>query len=290
MKPLTVDFVGILSQGMHLSARLSRIMFGLARSNRMNPFPGIRSMSWVCTLLLVLGVSLAHGQAISGDLSGAVADPSGAAVNGATVEAANVDTGQKVTTTTRSRGEYGFRELPVGTYTITVRAQGFRATSVRVPVELNKTNTANIRLEVGSTSTTVEVFAEEAPVETTSAQLASTYDARMSEVSNMTSIGGAGGGVLNLSLLSPGVTNSSSLGLGAGPSVGGQRPRDNNFTIEGVDNNSKTVTGNLAAVPNDAVQNFSVLENQFNAEFGHSSGGQFNTTIKSGTNAFHGSA
>ncbi len=75
-----------------------------------------------------------------------------------------------------------------------------------------------------------------------------------------------------------------------GPSVGGQRPRDNNFTVEGVDNNNKTVTGALITVPPDAVENFTLLSNQFNSEFGHSSGGQFNTTVKSGTNDFHGSA
>jgi hypothetical protein len=80
------------------------------------------------------------------------------------------------------------------------------------------------------------------------------------------------------------------MGLGVGPSVGGQRPRDNNFTVEGVDNNNKTVTGALITIPNDAVQDFTLLSNQFNSEFGHSSGGQFNTTVKSGTNAFHGSA
>src|SRR5262249_27489248 len=64
---------------------------------------------------------------------------------------------------------------------------------------------------------------------------------------------------------------------------------NNNFTVEGVDNNNKAVTGNLITVPNDAVDNFTLLTNQFNTEFGHSSGGQFNTTIKSGTNNFHGS-
>jgi TonB dependent receptor len=95
--------------------------------------------------------------------------------------------------------------------------------------------------------------------------------------------------VLNLSMLSPGVSNASALAAGSGPSVGGMRPRDNNFTVEGVDNNRKDITGPLITVPNDAVANFTVLENQFNTEFGHSSGGQFNTTVKSGTNSFHGS-
>ena len=76
---------------------------------------------------------------------------------------------------------------------------------------------------------------------------------------------------------------------GTGPSVGGQRPRNNNFMIEGVDNNNKSVTGALVSVPNDAVGGFTLLENQFNSDFGHSSGGQFNTVVKSGTNNFHGS-
>ena len=95
--------------------------------------------------------------------------------------------------------------------------------------------------------------------------------------------------VCYLSLLSPGVAQASSLGIGVGPSVGGQRPYNNNFTVEGVDNNNKAVTGNLITVPKDAVENFTLLANQFNTEFGHSSGGQFNTTIRSGTNNFHGS-
>ncbi len=78
--------------------------------------------------------------------------------------------------------------------------------------------------------------------------------------------------------------------LVCGPSVGGQRPRNNNFTIEGVDNNSLSTTGPLIVIPNDAVDSFTVLQNQYSAEFGHSSGGQFNQTIKSGTNQFHGTA
>ena len=83
---------------------------------------------------------------------------------------------------------------------------------------------------------------------------------------------------------------AAALALATGPSVGGQRPRNNDFTIEGVDNNNKGVTGPLVMVPNDAVAEFSLLENQFSPEFGHSSGGQFNTVVKSGTNSFHGVA
>jgi hypothetical protein len=239
--------------------------------------------------LLVLNAGIAQGQAISGNLTGTVSDASGAAVNGAAVEAVNIGTGQKITTTTRGSGEYMFSNMPVGNYRITVSGANFRTTTLdSVPVDLNKTGTANVQLQVGTSATTVEVSGVAPPVDTTTAQLQSTYNETFSKDLGLTS-NGQGGGVLNLSMLSPGVTNANSMGLGVGPSVGGQRPRDNNFSVEGVDNNNKSVTGSLITIPNDAVETFSLISNQFNSEFGHSSGGQFNTTIKTGTNSFHGS-
>jgi hypothetical protein len=258
----------------------------------MNRFLKFKAFAYSCSILGVaaLSCSLAFGQAISGNLTGTVLDPSGAAVNGATVEAVNVATGQTATTRTRAQGDYLFSNLPVGAYNITVTAQGFKTTTLsNVPVELNKEGTANVKLEIGSSSTTVEVSGVTPPVDTSTAQIQTNYNNLYAEDLGITSAGGTGAGVLNLSLLSPGVTQASALGLGTGPSVGGQRPRDNNFTVEGVDNNNKSVTGALISVPNDATESFTLLENQFNSEFGHSSGGQFNTTIKSGTNNFHGS-
>jgi len=168
------------------------------------------------------------------------------------------------------------------------QSSGFCNVEQPVEVVLNKTGTLNITLTPGTVGETVEVLAEATTLDTTTAQLQSTYNDRFSQDLGLTSAGGLGAGVLNLSLLSAGVAQSSSLGLGAGPSVGGQRPYNNNFTVEGVDNNNKTVTGYLIVVPNDAVESFTLLQNQFGAEFGHSSGGQFNTVIKSGTNSFHG--
>src|SRR5581483_1272987 len=96
-------------------------------------------------------------------------------------------------------------------------------------------------------------------------------------------------GALQLSLLSAGVSSNGGVGQGTGPSVGGQRPMNNNFMIEGVDNNNKTITGPLVYVPTEATAEFTLLQNQFSAEFGHSTGGQFNTVVRSGTNNIHGS-
>ncbi len=239
------------------------------------------------SVLLLLAVG-AFGQATSGDLVGVVKDSSGAVVSGANVEASNIATGVKSNQKTTAQGEYHFVNLPVGKYTVTATAAGMTGRSEGiVPVELNGTTTANITATVAGTSTAIEVSAEAVTVDSTTPTIAATYDAKQSADLPTTS---TGSGVLNLSLLDAGVASSGGVGVGSGPSVSGNRPRDNNFTVEGVDNNSLSVTGPLIQVPNDAVESFTVLQNQFSAEFGHSSGGQFNQTIKSGTNTFHGRA
>jgi hypothetical protein len=251
-------------------------------------FKSLRFLSLLFSVL-ALCVGIAFGQAISGNLVGTVSDPSGAVVANAEVTATNTGTNATTVTHTNSTGEYRFDNLPVGSYKITVKAQGFRTSIQDANVELNKTGTRNANMTPGAAAETVEVTGAPPAIDTTTAQLQTTFDPQYAQDLGLTSAGGAGAGVLNLSLLTPGVTNGSAMGDGVGPSVGGQRPRDNNFTVEGVDNNNKTVTGALIMVPPEAVDNFTLLSNQFNSEFGHSSGGQFNTTVKSGTNSFHGS-
>jgi hypothetical protein len=154
-------------------------------------------------------------------------------------------------------------------------------------VELNKVATIAASLDIGSQSAIVEVSGATPLLNTTNAQIDNTFDTKITTDLPVSAIGL---GVLNLALLQSGVSTSGGVGAGTGPSVGGQRPRDNNFTIEGVDNNNKSVTGPLVNVPNDAVQEFSALSNQFSPEFGHSNAGQFNTVVKSGTNDIHGKA
>ena len=200
----------------------------------------------------------AYAQAISGNLVGTVIDSSSAVVANASVEATKIDTGVITTTSTGNTGAYRFENLPVGTYRIVVKSSGFKTSIQQVDVVLNQTGTLNFTLALGATSETIEVSGVAATIDTTSAQLQTTYDSRFSQDLGISSAGGTGAGVLNLSLLSPGVTQSSSLGIGVGPSVGGQRPYNNNFTVEGVDNNNKAVTGNLITVPNDAVENFTL--------------------------------
>jgi hypothetical protein len=236
--------------------------------------------------VLTLATSPSFAQAISGDVTGTVLDATGAGVPNATVTVENVATGVKATATTNQSGEYRVSNLLPGTYNVNVSAKGFTAASVKnLSVELNRAVSANVTLQVGSTSETVEVNAAAVQIDTTTAQVQNTFETKAAADLPTASIGA---GVLNLSLLGSGVSSSGGVGAGTGPSVGGQRPRNNNFTVEGIDNNNKSVTGPLVGIPNDAVAEFTLLQNQFSPEYGHSSGGQFNSVVKSGTNQFHG--
>jgi len=232
--------------------------------------------------------STVFAQATDGNLVGLVRDASGAGITGASTQLVNIATGVLRGAVADATGLYRYNNLPSGSYKLTVSASGFNSTSLQdIAIDLNKTTTANITLQVGALMTQVEVAEAPALIDTTTAQITSTFGSRQTLDVPSTTLPL---GVLNLSLLSAGVSSSGGLGVGDGPSIGGQRPRNNNFTVEGVDNNRKDTTGHNLYVPNEAVAEFTVLQNQFSAEFGHSTGGQFNTIVKTGSNEVHGSA
>ena len=247
-------------------------------------------LGWLCfCLVLLLGAApAAWGQAMDGNIIGTVLDPSGATIPSATVEFENLATGVRRTAITDTAGVYRFNNVLVGNYAINVKADGFAPKRMlNVRVVLNRVTTVNVTLDLGDVATQVVVSETAASIDTSTATIGSTYNDRNALYSP--AAGADALGVLNLSLLSAGVASSGGTGLGEGPSVGGQRPRNNNFMVEGVDNNRKDVTGRSVDVPNEMVQEFSFLQNQFTAEFGHNTGGQFNSVIKSGSNQIHGS-
>lgn len=251
-----------------------------------------RSLKFIALLLavfglLALGVGNAFGQDITGAVVGTIVDTQGAVLVGVEVTATNVATNLSATATTGSSGQYRFDNLLAGTYKISAKITGFKSLTEQVDVELNKTTTRNLSLSPGATSETIEVSGTPPTIDTTTSQLQTTYESQILQDLPSATIGS---GVLNASLLQAGVGSTGGLGAGSGPSVGGQRPRENNFTIEGTDNNDKTVTGPMVTIPNDAVANFTVIQNQFSPEFGHSAGGQFNQVVISGTNSIHGRA
>ena len=155
-----------------------------------------------------------------------------------------------------------------------------------VTVVVSKIETVNVTLQVGPVSSSVDVIEAAASIDTTTATIGSTFDTRDSRD---LPVSGIGLGALNLSLLTAGVASNGGLQMGTGPSVGGMRTRSNNFTVDGADNNNRANTGALVTVPNDATLELTLLQNQFGAEFGHGSGGQFNLIVRAGTNDVHGS-
>lgn len=242
-------------------------------------------------IVLILAASRSmevKAQTVSGDLVGAILDPSGGAVANAAIEATDAGTGIRSTVHSGPAGEYRFTDLPAGDYGLAVTATGFRSASVKgVTVVVSKVATVNVTLQVGQIASSVDVIDAAASIDTTTPTIGSTFDARESRDLPVSSIGL---GALNLSLLTAGVASNGGLDIGTGPAVGGTRPRSNNFTVDGADNNNRANTGALAAVPNDATLEFTLLQNQFGAEFGHGSGGQFNVIVRTGTNELHGSA
>src|SRR5581483_1765679 len=165
-------------------------------------------------------------------------------------------------------------------------------------VELNTTRTLNVRMNVGAASETITVSEAGAPVETNSTQVSETFSRR-----EVLDVPIASVNVNNLALLTPNTVDINTTGLnraqvlqkvsspvgGAVASVGGSRARNNSFIVDGVDNNDPLQTGPQGQVIQDAVQQFSVVKNSFDAEFGEFSGGQFNIVTRTGTNSLHGS-
>ncbi len=254
---------------------------------------GLSSVRGLLYSALILGLALVFSmptaaQRITGTLRGQVLDPSGAAVPDAQVTATNQETGVSVKVTTTSAGTYSFPSLIPGTYKVEVEAKGFKNfLKTEVGVIANQDNVADARMDLGVATEVVEVSGGSVAIQTTSADLNNTYDSRAMELPN--GAGTLNGSPLNLAVLAPNVVAQPGGVTGIGGSVGGTRPRDNNFTVDGVDDNNLGVTGNNSTVIPDAVAEFNLTTNQFSAEYGHSAGGQFSLVTKTGTNNWHGS-
>src|SRR5215211_3346150 len=247
---------------------------------------------WVL-LFAVSCVFSAHGQATTGSLRGVVTDQNGAVVSGAKVTLTRKSTGGTQTVQTNASGQFEFTNLQPGDdYSASVEAQNFKNLSLTdVKVSVNQTTDLPVQLEPGLVTEIVTVTAGGVElVDTTSANLSKAFSSRQVVELAQTTAGPAGSaaGVNNLALLAPNVTSSGGVGVGTGGSVGGQRPRNNNFVVDGVDKNDKSVTGPQSYISPEEVAEFTLLQNQFSAEFARSNGGNFLTVTKSGTNDYHG--
>ena len=257
-----------------------------------------RMSCWLISLSLALSLCLIcstmmFAQGTGGRILGRVADPSGAVLAGVKVTLTNEATGVSNESTTNGAGDYGFPQVPVGTYTLSFDLAGFK-TNVRkgIVVDLNQVITLNSSLQIGETKETVEVTSEAPLVDTSSTQLGAVMDAR--QVANLP---------LNtrdtyqLLQLQPGVMStvgsSNTLVYGSdnsgAVSVNGGRGRANNFSVNGGDANDLFVNLPTVQPSPDSIQEFRVLTNTFDAEYGRNSGSVVNVVTKSGTNDWHGS-
>ncbi len=228
----------------------------------------------------------AFGQAESGAVNGTVTDKTGAVVVGAKVTATSVDTGLVRTATTGSAGEYAITNLPPKMYDITIDAQGFQKYSQRVRVGVGSMNEVSAKLAVTGASTTVEVTgsAEVATVNTENQTLSTVINSKqMVDLPTLTR------NPYDLVATSGNVTEDNNSNRGAGYSINGARSSDTDILLDGGENVDLFTATVGQSVPLDTVQEFSVLTNNFTAEYGRAGGGVVNVATKSGTNNFHGS-
>jgi len=225
-------------------------------------------------------------QRLDGTLRVTVTDKMGAVILDAKVTVTNEGTSVGITATASSAGTYVFPDLLVGSYTVTVEKEGFKKTvSKGVQVESNQVAEVATTLEVGDATAVVEVTAGAELVKTESSELGSTFSGQAVHDLPLNTLGGD---VKEFAVFAPGTTTQQGGVLGSGGSIGGTRPRFNGFSIDGVDDNKVDTNGPTQPVIQESVAEFTLLTNQFSAEYGHSAGGQFNIVTKSGTNSWHG--
>ncbi|MBX7222079.1 MAG: TonB-dependent receptor [Blastocatellia bacterium] len=241
---------------------------------------------WLVAVFLLVSAVSAVAQTTDGGMNGKITDDSGATIAGASVKVTSRDTGQSFNATTDGQGQFRLNYLPVGRYKVKVEASGFKTTEADdIAVSLNQVIDVAVTLKPGEVSEVVTVEGGDVLVDTTHSTLANTFEAR--KVVELPSFNNS---QLELALLAPNITSQAGGTAGEGGSVGGNRPRNNSFNLDGVDNNDTIQTGHVIDVIPEAVAEFTLLTNQYTAEFGHSSAGQFNTITKSGSNEFHGGA
>jgi hypothetical protein len=219
--------------------------------------------------------------------AGTAKDPSGGTVASATVTITNQSTNVSRTTKTDNDGNYVFPLLEAGVYRLTVEHTGFKKNvHADIRLEVNQNGRLDVILELGQTSEIVEVSGTVPQIDTTSAVLGKVEDTKRIEDLPLLDRDTLQLGLLQAGVFSPDPDD----GTGNPFSVSGQRSESLTFLLDGADN-TNFLSNNIVVSPNpDAVQEFKILTNNYDAEFGRSSGGIVNQVIKSGGNQVHGSA
>jgi hypothetical protein len=243
--------------------------------------------------LLTLSFARLQAQVDTGSIVGTVTDASGAVVPGATVTLTNVGTNASLSTDTGSDGGYKFAPVRIGGYKIDVSLKGFQTVSqLNVTVDVNSAVEVNFTLKPGSTNEVVTV--------TSAPPMLQTQNAAVGQVVNRREVDSLplnGRNFTFLAQLAAGVNtpqaDTRNMGATGSFSANGSRPSQNNYLLDGIDNNSDAVdflngTNYVVLPPVDAIQEFKVSTSDFSAQYGRSGAAVLNATIKSGTNDLHG--
>ena len=252
----------------------------------------IRLAFFLFFLFFLALIAPAWGQKDAGAIVGLVRDASGAVVAGAKVTVTDVDRGTKLTFTTNGDGEYVASPLRIGSYTVTVEKEGFKK-AVAGPVQVNVQDrvSVDLQLQPGAATETVDVTGQSPQLETETSDLGQLVDSHRINAlplngRNYAQLALLGTGV---AAAEPGRASETTYGF----SSNGARSLQNNFLLDGIDNNANLgdVLNGAAYVvqpPVDAIAEFKVETNSYSAEFGRGNGAIMNAVIKSGTNQFHG--
>jgi hypothetical protein len=245
-------------------------------------------------LLILLAAPLRiFGQVDQGTITGVVQDPSGAVIGNAGVTLTNVDEGQVLNSKSDGAGVYVFSPIKIGNYTVSASAPGFETTTqTHLKLSIQQRLNVVVVLKPGSTTETVTVTTDAPLMQTQESSVGQTMD---TETINSVPLNGRNW--VYIAQLSAGTAVADgSRGGGKGDfEANGQRAEENNFVLDGVDNNANVVdfyngASFVVNPPPDALAEFKVQTSDYSAEFGHSSGAVINASIKAGANALHGSA
>jgi Carboxypeptidase regulatory-like domain/TonB dependent receptor len=255
-----------------------------------------RCLEFLSLLVVVFSAVTMYAQLDRGSITGIITDPSQAVISGARVSITNVATGETLPLTTASDGAYNARSLNPGTYRVTVEQAGFR-TSVRIGivVGVNQVVRVDVSLEVGSQGETIEVSTQPPLIATETSSLGT-----IETEQRITELPLNGRNFIQLAYLGPGANlgyantganrgTTDNARPGIAIAVNGLQSFDNNFLLDGVDNNEWGQSTLVIQPSPDAISEFRVEENSMKAQFGRG-GAAINVVLHSGANRFHGSA
>jgi hypothetical protein len=251
-------------------------------------------------VLFVVAARVCLAQSETAQLQGTVTDPQGAAVAGATVTVTAAGTGRKTTVQTSPLGFYVVPALPAGHYHVVVEKSGFNKSAQDFELQITQIGVVDFKLQVGEVTQTVTVEAGSPVINAADSSIGEVVEAKQVEEMPLN-----GRNFTQLALLVPGVTRGSGNATGASGNaetfrygqeggaslvVNGIRAQANNFILDGIDNNDALVNTIVLFPPADAIEEFRVQTNIAPAQFGRAGGALVVTSIKSGTNDYHGSA